>query len=186
MTYVFLDRDGTLIRHVPYLCDPNDVQILPTVVDGLTELVRAECKLFLHTNQSGIGRGYYSLADAVACNEKMLSQIGLGRALFDDVCLCPEAPNQEVSYRKPSPKYAHEVMARYAAEKSRLCYVGDNISDLLTAKNVGCAGVGVNTGGYDLRELLRRYDLEQFPVFDNFLDAASHVVDHFRRSNGTH
>jgi D-glycero-D-manno-heptose 1,7-bisphosphate phosphatase len=185
VSYVFLDRDGTLIRHVPYLCDASHVQLLPTVVRGLGELLRAECRLFLHTNQSGIGRGYFSLTDAAACNDEMLSQIGLGRALFEGVCLCPEAPGQEISYRKPSPKYALEVMVKYATDRSRLCYVGDNITDLLTAKNVGCAGVGVSTGVNELRELLHEHELQRFPVFDNFFDAAMYVVDYFRRSNGT-
>lgn len=183
MSYVVLDRDGTLIRHVPYLCDAGRVELLPTVVSGLRKLLTAGCTLLLHSNQAGIGRGYFSLEQARSCNEAMLRQIGLGSELFADVCLCPEAPGQEIVYRKPSPRYGQEVIRKFGVDAQRLCYIGDNISDLLTAKNVGCAGVGVSTGVCDLRRLLGEHGLNNFPVFDRFVDAATHVVDHFRSPN---
>jgi D-glycero-D-manno-heptose 1,7-bisphosphate phosphatase len=179
MKCVFLDRDGTLIRHSPYLCDPAGVEVLPSVIAGLTELRAAGCKLFLHTNQSGIGRGYFPLAAAVACNEAMLSQIGLGAGLFEDIRICPESPEEPSVCRKPSPNYALEIIARYGIGRDDVCYVGDNISDLQTAQNVGCLGVGVNSGVHDLRQAVRAYGLERFPVCDNFIEAARHVVDGF-------
>lgn len=180
MIYVVLDRDGTLIRHIPYLCDPANVQLLPTVIDGLGKLVKSGCKLFLHTNQSGIGRGYFSLDDAIACNNEMLRQISLGKDIFEDVCVCPETPEQDISCRKPSPKYGLEIIAKYATCKNNIWYVGDNVSDLLTAKNIGCMGVGVNTGGHDLRQMLQERNLEEcFPVFDSFLEATDYILNYY-------
>jgi D-glycero-D-manno-heptose 1,7-bisphosphate phosphatase len=184
VSYVFLDRDGTLVRHVPYLSAPSEIELLPTVVAGLEELLAAGCKLFLHSNQSGIGRGYFSMADAVACNEAMIKRIGLGHELFAEVRLCPETPDGEIAYRKPSPNYAREVMAKYGASADMLCYVGDNVTDLMTAHNVGCAGVGVSTGVPGLTQLLREHGLQHFPVFDTFREAAGHIVNHFRCSRG--
>jgi D-glycero-D-manno-heptose 1,7-bisphosphate phosphatase len=177
MKHIFLDRDGTLIRHIPYLCDPAQVQLLPTVVAGLKRLLEARCQIFLHTNQSGIGRSYFSLADAVACNDEMLDQIGLGRELFKGICICPEAPDQAISYRKPSPAYGLEMIEKYGIDKGAICYIGDNVTDLLTASNIGCAGVGVNTGLHDLRTMLREHGLEgSVPVFECFIDAVNHVL----------
>lgn len=184
MRYVVLDRDGTLIRHIPYLCDPAKVEVLPTVVAGLTELIKSGAKLFLHTNQSGVGRGYFSLADAIACNEEMLRKIGLGSDIFEDICVCPETPEQNINHRKPSSKYGLEILKKYATSTQNICYVGDNVTDLLTAKNIGCAGVGVNTGLHDLRQMLRERNLEgSFPVFDSFFEAANYVVSYSRRSD---
>lgn len=179
MNYVVLDRDGTLIRHIPYLGDPDQVQLLPTVVDGLANLVKSGRKLFLHTNQSGIGRGCFSLSDAIACNDEMLRQICLGKELFEDVCICPELPDQDVSYRKPSPKYGLEIIEKYTTYTSNICYIGDNVTDLLTANNIGCMGIGVNTGVHDLRQLLREYNLEErFPVFDSFIEATDYILNY--------
>jgi D-glycero-D-manno-heptose 1,7-bisphosphate phosphatase len=177
--HVVLDRDGTLIRYIPYLHDPARVEVLPTVADGLTRLVQAGCKLFLHTNQSGVGRGYFSMADALACNVEMLKQIGLGDDLFEEICVCPETPEQEIAYRKPSPRFGAEIVAKHAADKSRLWYVGDNVTDLLTAKNIGCRGVGVSTGVHDLRGELETHDLtNMFPVFGSFDEAAAFIAGH--------
>lgn len=184
MNCVFLDRDGTLIRYLPYLADPACVELLPGVAEGLAELAIAGCKLFLHSNQSGIGRGYFSLSDAHACNDEMLRQIGLGPELFSGICLCPETPGQAVVYRKPSPKYALEIIAKYGITERDICYLGDNISDLLTARNLGCMGLGLSTGVRNLRPMLQQSGLaEQFLVFDKFTDAAKHVLTHFQRAN---
>lgn len=78
-------------------------------------------KLFLHTNQSGVGRGYFGLADAVACNEAMLKKIGLGDDLFEDMCVCPEEPDQDINYRKPSPKYGFEILKKYGKSPQDIC-----------------------------------------------------------------
>jgi D-glycero-D-manno-heptose 1,7-bisphosphate phosphatase len=178
MKYVFLDRDGTLIRHVPYLSDPAFVELLPTVAEGLAVLLQSGCKLFLHTNQSGVGRGYFALDDALSCNEEMLRQIGLGCDVFEAVCVCPELPGDSVVYRKPSSKFGLEVIEKYGISKNSICYVGDNVTDLLTARNLGCFGAGVSTGVHDLRFALEEHGLAaDFPVFDSFLEAAVHIVN---------
>jgi len=178
---VFIDRDGTLIRHRPYLADPAQVELLPTVVDGLNEFVSAGCELYLHSNQSGIGRGYFSQSDALACNDEMLRQIGLGPQLFAGVCICPESPEQIANYRKPSPKYALEIISKYGITRDDVCYLGDNVSDMLTARNLGCLGVALSTGVHSLQSMLRQSGFaDDFPIFDNFMDAAKHVLTHFR------
>lgn len=181
MKYVVLDRDGTLIRHVPYLHDPAQVEVLPTVIDGLAALLDSGCKLFLHTNQSGVGRGYFSLADAIACNQEMVRQLGLGDRIFADICVAPEAPGGQIQYRKPSANFGREIIAKHAINQGDLCYLGDNVTDLLTAQNIGCAGIGVNTGLHDLNQMLRERGLDgNFTVFDRFIDAANHVVGYNR------
>ena len=140
------DRDGKLFRHTPYLCDPAQVEVLQTVVAGLSQLVESRHKLFLHANQSGVGRGYFSQAGAIACNDAMLEKIGLGHDLIEGVCVCSVAPDQDINYRKPSSKYGFEILEKYGKSTQDICYIGDNVADLLTAKNIGCLGVGVNTG----------------------------------------
>ncbi len=168
---VVLDRDGTLIRHVHYLCDPGKVELLPGVRNGLARLRDAGCKLYLHTNQSGVGRGYFSLEAAVRCNDEMIRQLGLGVELFEDICVCTEAPGDAVGYRKPSPRFGLELLARHALPAEAMYYVGDNLSDLMTAHAIGCRAIGVGTGVHDLTMELERAGLAgRFTVcasFDN-------------------
>jgi D-glycero-D-manno-heptose 1,7-bisphosphate phosphatase len=177
---VFLDRDGTLIRHVPYLCDPARVELLPTVVEGIDILIDAGARLILHTNQSGIGRGYFTAEQAEVCTTEMLRQISRG-ALFSDVCMSPDVPGGKTIYRKPAPRFAREVLAKYSLDASDAYYLGDSLSDLLTAKNVGGTGVGVSSGLRNLRDDLARDGLkEAFVVFDFFADAARHIAARYR------
>jgi D-glycero-D-manno-heptose 1,7-bisphosphate phosphatase len=175
--HIILDRDGTLIRHIPYLCDPAQVELLPTVVEGLKKLRDAGCVLYLHTNQSGIGRGYFTLTHAVACNHAMIERIGLGENLFADICIAPEHPDDIPQYRKPSPRWGMEIMQKTGAVKADLYYIGDAVSDLMTAEKLGCHAAGVNTGLKDLREALASSALiHKFRVFDRFMDAATNAV----------
>jgi D-glycero-D-manno-heptose 1,7-bisphosphate phosphatase len=69
---VFLDRDGTLIEHVPYLCDPAAVVIRPGTREALARLQAAAVKLFLFTNQSGVARGFFGMAEVDAVNRRMV------------------------------------------------------------------------------------------------------------------
>jgi D-glycero-D-manno-heptose 1,7-bisphosphate phosphatase len=171
-----LDRDGTLIEHVPYLSDPSQVRLLPGVVDALRMAHAAGLLFCLHTNQSGVGRGLYSLADAEACTARMIEQIGLGPGLFTRSCTAPEAPDQPAIYRKPSPRFAHELLRDFSLAPEELCYVGDRGSDLVTGHAVGARAVGVHTGLDDLPGELRAAGLGHLPVFPTFRAAIEHVL----------
>ena len=77
MKALFLDRDGTLIVDVPYLADPTRVQLLPGVREGFIRARGLGYRFFLFTNQSGVGRGYFTLDDALRCNDgSSLSRLG--------------------------------------------------------------------------------------------------------------
>lgn len=175
--YVILDRDGTLIEHVPYLSCPEQIKILPTVPEGIAKLQEVGLKLFLHTNQSGIGRGFFSLTDVVACHQKIHEILKQDKKLFEKICIAPETPDQPAVYRKPSPRFGFEIMLEYSCLAEEIIYIGDNITDLLTAKNLGSLGVGVNTGLENLHQLLAESDLkDQFLIFESFIDAVDYIL----------
>ena len=122
---LFLDRDGTLIIDKHYLADPAGVELIPGVITGLQRARELGFLLFLFTNQSGIGRGYHTLADAEACNRRMLELLGLGDELFTDICIAPESSDQPVEFRKPSPRFIHDSMTMHALDPAQFWMVGD-------------------------------------------------------------
>ena len=136
-TAVFLDRDGTLIENRHYVGSPDQVVVLPGVREALGRARDAGAKLFLFTNQSGVGRGYFSLADVEAVNRRMIEVIGLGPDLFADICIAPERPDEPVVYRKPSPRFIHETLARQAIDTGRAWMLGDSPSDWEAGINAG-------------------------------------------------
>lgn len=146
---LFLDRDGTLIVDADYLSDPAGVEIIPGVPQALRRARELGFELFLFTNQSGIGRGYFTMEDTHRCNERMLDLLGLGRDLFAGVCIAPEAPDQPSAYRKPSPRFVLETIAQHRLDPAQCWMVGDRESDLLAGLNAGINAAAVCTGKYD-------------------------------------
>ena len=134
---LFLDRDGTLIEHVPYLHDPAGVVLLPGVREALLRAKEASIRLFLFTNQSGVGRGLFSLADVEAVNERMLDLLGLGRNLFTAICIAPERPDEPSPYRKPSPRFITETLALHGIDRDAAWMLGDSAVDWEAGRNAG-------------------------------------------------
>ena len=172
-----LDRDGTIIVHVPYLSDPAGVVLLPTVREALQAAQAAGVDLFVHSNQSGVGRGMFGLDAVDACNRRMIELLELGEQPFDRICVAPEAPKDPAIYRKPEPRFAHELMRDYGYAPQHLAYIGDRGSDLETAARAGIGGIGVATGLDDLSAELAELGLDKaFPVFASLSAAVEHFL----------
>ncbi len=146
---LFLDRDGTLIHDKDYLADPAGVELIPGVPGALRRARDLGYLLFLFTNQSGIGRGYHTIEDTHRCNTRMLELIGLGPDLFAGICIAPEAPEQPSLYRKPSPRFVHEMAVQHSLDRAACWMVGDRESDLDAGLNAGIRAAAVCTGKYD-------------------------------------
>ena len=139
---VFLDRDDTLIHDPGYLSDPEKVNPIEGAGEALRRLRSAGYLLFLFTNQSGIGRGYYELADAEACNRELERRLGLDPG-FDGICIAPERPDEPLVYRKPSPRYILETMRERGLDPSEVWMVGDRDRDIEAGRRAGvrCARI---------------------------------------------
>lgn len=147
---LFLDRDGTLIEHVPYLHDPNHVKLIPGVREALHQARGAGFRLYLFTNQSGVGRGMFPLAAVHAVNQRMERLLGFTDQGFAEICIAPEAPDQPSTYRKPSPRFIEEMIARDNLVKKDSWMIGDAPSDWEAGWRAGInAGAVGLTGAED-------------------------------------
>lgn len=140
---VFLDRDGTLIENRHYLASPEGVALLPGVREALALAREAGAKLFVLTNQSGVGRGYFALADVEAQNRRMLDLLDLGDDLFTRICVAPERPDEPPVYRKPSPRFIHEMLAEHALAAEAAWMVGDSPADWEAGLNAGIRAAAI-------------------------------------------
>ncbi len=134
---IFLDRDGTLIVEKEYLHDPAEVEIFPGAGDALKKLGDAGFKLIIVTNQSGIGRGYYTLADAERVNERVCAEFAREGARFEKIYLAPEAPDQPSRGRKPSPQFLFDARDEFNLNLAESFIVGDKLIDLECGWNAG-------------------------------------------------
>ncbi len=146
---LFLDRDGTLIFDKHYLSDPAGVELIPGVIDALVRARALGYKLFILTNQSGIGRGMYTLDDVHRCNDRMDELLGLPRPIWDGICIATEAPHEPSPYRKPSPAYILETIAQHGLDPARCWMIGDRQSDIDAGRNAHIHAIAVCTGKHD-------------------------------------
>lgn len=135
---IFLDRDGTLIENLDYLSDPAGVRVLPGVPDALVRLREAGYLLVIATNQSGIGRGFLSREEYEAVNRATLAALGVG---FDGIYVCPHAPEENCSCRKPAPGLLLRAAAELDVELSGSYMIGDRESDVGAGLNAGCRAI---------------------------------------------
>jgi len=172
---VFLDRDGTLIENRHYLDDPAGVIVLPGVREALATLRRDGFALFLFTNQSGVGRGYFSMADVEAVNRRMVECIGLGDDLFSGICIAPERPDEPAIYRKPSPRYILEMMAAHALPAHRSWMIGDSPSDWEAGIHAGINPVAILAADAndDIRARRKALDV---PAYDSLIAWVDDVI----------
>jgi len=143
---LFLDRDGTIIVDKHYLADPAGVELIPGVRSALQRARELGYKLFLFTNQSGIGRGLYTLDDALLVNARMETLLALASPLFTDLCIAPEAPDQPSLYRKPSPRFIQEMIAAHQLDSAQCAMVGDRPSDVQAGLSAGIRSIAICTG----------------------------------------
>lgn len=145
-TALFLDRDGTLIEDRHYLADPEGVELIAGVKETLHAFVGRGCRLFLFTNQSGVGRGLFSLEAVHRCNQRMVELLELPAPGFTETCIATEAPEVPAIYRKPSPRFILEMIAKYALVPETTWMVGDRINDVNAGLNAGVQSALISAG----------------------------------------
>jgi D-glycero-D-manno-heptose 1,7-bisphosphate phosphatase len=150
---VFLDRDGTMIREVQFLRRFDDLTWFPSTIDAIRLLNRAGFVVCVTTNQSGVGRGYYTEEDVRLIHERMTLDLEAAGARVDAWFYCPHHPEATVAplrlvceCRKPRPGMVERAADRFALDLSRSFVIGDRITDVGLAEGVGARGVLVRTG----------------------------------------
>jgi len=145
--FILLDRDGTLIEEKNYLHDPDDVKILPGVIEGLKKLSGEGYKFIVLTNQSGIGRGYFDDQDMLLVNAKISSLLLNEGVEILRFYHCPHAPEEECDCRKPKPGMVYNACSELGFFIDNIyCVIGDKKSDIELAENIGVKSILVLTG----------------------------------------
>ena len=170
----FLDRDGVVIEQIHYLSDPAQVALIPGAATAIRAIREHGDLAVVITNQSGVGRGYFTMADVDAVHRRMLELLDAEGARIDDIRICPHAPGEQCSCRKPLPGLFLAASEALGIDLSRSVMVGDRRSDLDSGVNAGCAASILVRTGYGAGEE-EGCRAAGFPVVDD-LPAAVRMV----------
>lgn len=143
---LFLDRDGVIIVDADYIGDPLDVELIPGAAAALVRARDAGYGLACLTNQSGIGRGYYSREDFGAVQARIDELLRERGVILDIVCYCPHSPDEGCACRKPATGLLEEAAGWMGWDGAASAMVGDKISDVDLALAAGLRPLLTLTG----------------------------------------
>ncbi len=159
---VFFDRDGTLIEPVPYLSNPDHVELSPGAAASIRRLHEAGFAAVVVTNQSAIGRGMFDEARLREIHERMSDLFAAEGSVLDAIHHCPRAPVRddrtviEHEDRKPGPGMLKQAARELGLDLQSSWMVGDMISDILAGENAGCRGNILLEGVSEVTQTERR------------------------------
>ena len=143
---IFLDRDGVICEEVNYLADPNRLRLLPGAAVAIKRLNDAGLATIVVTNQSGIGRGYFTAETVSAIHDRLRAGLAAAGASLDALYCCPHRPEEGCQCRKPQAGLLRRAAAEHGLELRASVMVGDKLSDLEAGRAAGCGTVLVLTG----------------------------------------
>lgn len=180
---VFLDRDGTINEEMGYINHLSRFQIFPQAVPAIRRLNEAGLKVVVISNQSGVARGYFSLALVEKVNQRLTEILAAGGARLDGLYVCTHGPDEGCPCRKPKPELILRAAQDLDLDLTHSYLVGDRFKDLETAANAGVRGILVLTGyGRGELEFLRdRAPVPPVYVAQDLADAAEWILQDLKR-----
>lgn len=175
---VFLDRDGVLIEDRHYLHRVEDVVMTPGAISGLRRLAAAGFQLFIVTNQSGVGRGYFTMAEVEKVHAHLLAEFAAQGISIRKIYVAPEAPDQPSRGRKPSPQFLFEAREEFGLDLAKSFMIGDKLIDMECGWNAGVQQSILVRTGYG-RETERKHvaEINRAVVVDDLSAAASWILE---------
>jgi D-glycero-D-manno-heptose 1,7-bisphosphate phosphatase len=171
---LLLDRDGVIIENrSTYVRSWADVEIFPQALQALSFVKNSPYKIIIVTNQSAVGRGLVDLEEVNRINDRLIREINRAGGRIDGVFVCPHAPQDNCTCRKPQPGLLLEAARTMSLDLPRSIMIGDALSDLQAGKAAGISRlVLVKTGrGIEQASLLKASSLMQFCIYGDLFDA---------------
>ena len=134
---VLIDRDDTIAKDVPYCDDPAKFELYEHVPPAIKRLNDAGYKVIVVTNQSGIGRGYFTEETLSRIHDKMIRTVEAAGGRIDDVFHCPHTPDDHCSCRKPEVGMGLAAISKHSINPRISFMVGDHEKDMEFGRRLG-------------------------------------------------
>ncbi len=176
---IFLDRDGVVIENrANYVRSWKDVEIFPEAVQALSTYASSPYRIVFVTNQSAVGRGIISLETAHAINRQLVESLRSKGCRIDGVLMCPHAPEENCSCRKPLPGLFFEASKNFSIDLKNSIMIGDAWTDLQAGRSAGVDRVGLVLTGRGRQQLKMQAppSLVKTPIYKSLASALNSLV----------
>ncbi len=176
---VFLDRDGTINEEVGFLGEEDRVKLLPGVGESIRKINLRGLLVVVVTNQSGVGRGYFTLEDLERVNRKVEELLAYKGAWIDAFYFCPHRPEEGCTCRKPQPGLYQKATQDLQIDLGSSYNVGDSIRDLEAGRKAGIPKnylVLTGKGKQSLKELDKLPWREEIEVVKDLPEAVEKIL----------
>jgi D-glycero-D-manno-heptose 1,7-bisphosphate phosphatase len=144
---IVLDRDGTIVVDRHYLSDPDDLEFEPGAAAGLRKMTDMGFRLVVITNQSGIARGFFSLARLEEIHERLKQMMNSIGAPVEGIYYCPHRPEEGCDCRKPNLGLLRRASEELDFDMSESIVIGDKDSDVEFGQRAGALTIMIGKGG---------------------------------------
>ena len=143
---IVLDRDGTIVVDRHYLDDPLGLEFEPNAAEGLRRLYQRGHRLVVVTNQSGIGRGMFSLGRLAEIHARLNAMLNSAGVRLAGIYFCPHLPEDGCACRKPGPGLMMQAAADLGFDPTKAVVIGDKMSDVEFGARVGASTILIARG----------------------------------------
>jgi D-glycero-D-manno-heptose 1,7-bisphosphate phosphatase len=153
MRAIFLDKDGTLVRDVPYNVNPTLIELSPRAGEGLRLLQQLGFRLFVISNQDGIAKGLFTEKALEPVEARLAELLQEQQVTIDGFYFCPHHPQGVLQRyaivcdcRKPKPGMLLRAAQQHHIELSHSWMIGDILNDIEAGNRAGCRTVLIDNG----------------------------------------
>lgn len=177
MKLVIMDRDG-VINHDSdeYIKSPDEWIPIPGSLEAIAALHQEGYEIIVATNQSGLGRGYFTIEVLNKIHEKMLKAVEHAGGKIEAIFFCPHVPDDNCSCRKPKPGMLFDIQNRLHLDLTQVPFIGDSYRDIEAAVASGCRPILVMTGKGRATLAKHQHELGHVPVYENLATAAKAII----------
>ncbi|MBL7100346.1 MAG: D-glycero-beta-D-manno-heptose 1,7-bisphosphate 7-phosphatase [Nanoarchaeota archaeon] len=171
---VFIDRDGVVNKDLgTYVTTPDEFVLIPGTIEAFKKLYKSDFKIIIVTNQSGIGKGFYTEKDVEAVHGKMHELLAKEAVKLDGVYYCPHHPHACCICRKPEVGMLEKAIEEHDIDPKKSFLIGDKTSDIKAGNDMGCKTFLVETG-YGGKD--KKYDVKPDFTVSDLLEAVNTIL----------
>ena len=176
MKLVILDRDGVInYDSDDYIKSVDEFVFIPGSIEAIARLNQAGYRVAVATNQSGIGRGYFTLDTLNQMHAKLTRALAAIGGQIEIIAYCPHSPEDACDCRKPKSGMLLDIGRRMNVSLKSIPVIGDSLRDLESARSVGAQPILVKTGKGE-RTLAKGNGLVNVPVYENLSAAVDALL----------